>query len=124
MKDPSTRGGGHEGVDRLEAPSAGAEGRRSGGLTSRYATPDDWKVLLASLLTEKREAIDSIPISMTSDLRIGGTPRNRSLPEETVEGRTEASPARAVPSRSRPHDGVVGRSRSGCGFGRSSQRCP
>ncbi len=38
-------------------------------------TPDDWKKLYASLMTEKRMAIDSLLTSVTADLKIGGTPR-------------------------------------------------
>jgi hypothetical protein len=38
-------------------------------------TPDDWRKLYASLMAEKREAIDSLLTSVTADLKIGGTPR-------------------------------------------------
>ena len=38
-------------------------------------TPDDWKKLYASLMNEKRMAIDSLLTSVTADLKIGGTPR-------------------------------------------------
>lgn len=37
------------------------------------ATPDDWKELYVSLMTQKRDAIDSLLTSLTSDLKIGGT---------------------------------------------------
>jgi len=38
-------------------------------------TPDDWKALHASLMTEKRKAIDDLLTSVIADLKIGGTPR-------------------------------------------------
>ena len=38
-------------------------------------TPDDWKALHASLMTEKRKEIDSLLTSVIADLKIGGTPR-------------------------------------------------
>jgi hypothetical protein len=38
-------------------------------------TPDDWKELHESLMTEKRMEIDSLLTRVTADLNMGGTPR-------------------------------------------------
>jgi hypothetical protein len=58
-------------------------------------TPNDWKELYESLMTEKRMEIDSLLTRVTGDLKIGGTPRQlrTGLARLTRLTRARAGPA-------------------------------